>query len=616
MALYRFFCLILVLWTVGLQAQNNPALDNRLTQPDSSFAPFYHGVASGDPLSDRVIIWSRITLKTRVDNVSVKWTVATDPYLEFPVISGLILTDSTKDFTLKVDAGPLVPNTWYYYAFEHEGARSPIGRTRTLPVGDTDSLRFAVVSCQDYQNGFYNAYHQLALRNDVDAVFHLGDFIYENLAKSNIGRRHFPEHEAVSLSDYRCRYAQYKQDPDLARAMQMYPFICIWDDHEFANDAYQTGAPGHRNNHPVKWLARRSDAARAFHEWLPIRTHASGSRDTIYRSFSWGNLAETYFLEGRVVAREKQPERNQAVNLPQIADTNRRLLGTTQLQWLKKGLESKKPIWNLVANSVMVAPLLDNTGKTPLVFNSDLWDGYPAERKRFYDVIQTAGIGNLVILSGDQHTPWANDLPLDSYNTDRKSLGVEFVTTSISSAPSIYPDTVVRSNKHIRWGNMFGYGFMITDVNKSRVRNDFYTVSAVHTRMYNTTCTKSFQVKDGEKNLEPMEGCEKKTRIYPPAPPVLKTETGPGRLRIVVYRVFPFPDNVVMVVQYHCEKKQKVNFEVLDKTGKTQSSQKREKIDKGLHSFHFDASALASGEYMARLSAGKRKSNLVAFRVD
>jgi alkaline phosphatase D len=252
-----------------------------------SLYPFYHGVASGDPLSDRVILWTRISTDNSISPVSVNWQIFSDTSLSSIVQSGSASTDSAKDFTIKVDATNLQPNTWYYYRFNYDTFYSVLGRTRTLPTGAVNNLRFAVASCQDYQSGFYNAHRHIAQRNDLDAVLFLGDYTYEDAADNNpVGDRfHEPDKKTVSLLDYRLRQSLYHLDPDLQAAHQQYPWIAVWDDHETTNNSYTDSAKNHNVN-DGPWYARKTNAVKAYNEWMPIRTPDVNDTFRIFRRFT------------------------------------------------------------------------------------------------------------------------------------------------------------------------------------------------------------------------------------------------------------------------------------------------------------------------------------------
>jgi alkaline phosphatase D len=266
----------------------SPALAYGVTgRPAGREPAFLHGVASGDPLQDRVILWTRVTPARLHGAVAVHWRIAADRSLRSPIAAGTAVTDPQRDYTVKVDATGLEPSRSYYYGFRCEGVDSPLGRTRTLPAGAAAALRFASVSCSNYPYGYFNAYRRIAERHDLDFVLHLGDYIYEyplgsyaNPALAGI-RDVSPAHEIVTLADYRLRHALYRTDPDLQELHRQHPMICVWDDHESANDAWREGAENHNPEQGEgEWQVRRAAAARAYHEYLPIRTSPQGRERT------------------------------------------------------------------------------------------------------------------------------------------------------------------------------------------------------------------------------------------------------------------------------------------------------------------------------------------------
>ncbi|MBI3259327.1 MAG: alkaline phosphatase D family protein, partial [Ignavibacteriae bacterium] len=307
---------------------------------DSKLKPFYHGVASGDPLDDRVILWTRVTPET--DGViEVKWKIATDTLLRNVVLSGNTTTDESKDYTVKVDAIGLKAATTYFYGFEAFGRKSLTGRTRTAPIGSVEHLRFAVVSCSNYQQGFFNAYGRIAERKDLDAIIHLGDYIYEYAEgeygySKEVGRGHRPKNEAISLTDYRIRHSFYKLDPDLRRAHQQHPFIPIWDDHESANDSYKDGADNHDSTKEGSWNDRKYSSQQAYFEWMPIRPQSNSNK--IYRKISYGNLLDLILLDTRLEGRDKQlgtidTAHQRVIDTSVWKSSNRTILGDEQCNW-------------------------------------------------------------------------------------------------------------------------------------------------------------------------------------------------------------------------------------------------------------------------------------------
>jgi len=277
-----------------------------------SNAYFTHGVASGDPLKDRVILWTRVIPGDGFDRgIDVEWQVAADKGFAKVTSSGHFFTDASRDFTVKVDASPLEPGRQYFYRFISEGVVSPTGVTRTLPVGEVARFRIGIASCSNYPQGFFNAYRDMASQ-DLDAVVHLGDYIYEypdggyanKEALERLNRHVRPEHEILTLEDYRTRYGVYRTDQDLQKLHQKHPFICVWDDHELTNNTWKAGAENH-NEGEGDFFARIRAARQAYDEWMPIRGHRDGNQGPIYRSFEIGNLADLMMLDTRFHGRDK-----------------------------------------------------------------------------------------------------------------------------------------------------------------------------------------------------------------------------------------------------------------------------------------------------------------------
>lgn len=287
---------------------------------------FQHGVASGDPLAERMILWTRVTpADGAMGRLSVAWTVAEDPQLARVVAHGQTETGPERDYTVKVDAAGLQPGRDYWYGFSAGAERSPVGRARTLPVGQVDKVVLAFVTCSLYPNGYFNAYEHIARSERLDAVVELGDYIYEyggpegygeeNGAK--LGRRHEPPHDLVSLADYRTRYAQYRRDPDLQAAHARAPWICVWDDHEVCNDTWKGGAENHHEKTEGAFVDRKAHALQAYFEWMPIREPAPGrAREAINRAFDFGDLATLAMLESRLMARSYQLEFDRPGDIP------------------------------------------------------------------------------------------------------------------------------------------------------------------------------------------------------------------------------------------------------------------------------------------------------------
>lgn len=486
-----------------------PAL--ALARPFAPFAHdadrevFAHGVASGDPLDDRVILWTRVTPRDLSKKVDVRWTIARDPALRHEVRSGKVHTDAGRDFTVNVDVEGLDEGETYYYRFEAEGgAKSPIGRTRTLPHGKTRRLRLAVASCSNYPFGFFHGYGLIARRADLDAVLHLGDYLYE-YRNGTFGdgaalmRVPQPDRETVTLADYRLRHATYKSDPDLQEAHRQHPFITVWDDHESANDAWTDGAENHQPDTEGDWALREARSIRAYNEWMPIRSRGPGDA-SIFRRFRFGDLAELTMLDTRIAGRDRQAA--SPADVATINDPARQLLGERQERWLFRGLsdsQSDGVRWRLVGQQVMMAQLSLDFGAS--IANPDQWDGYRAARERVFDHLREHRIRDVVVLAGDIHSSWGSDLTpnpfqLGSYDpaTGAGALGVEFVTPGITS-PFLFPDTPAGAaqaagaaqqlraiSPHMKWIELFRRGYLVLDMDHERVQGEWYYLRSVRER--------------------------------------------------------------------------------------------------------------------------------------
>lgn len=461
-------------------------------------AAFNHGVASGDPLQDRVVLWTRVTPKRAFDQrVPVRWLISTDPGMKRDLAVGHAWAEASRDFTVKVDAAGLAANRTYYYQFEAEGMRSPVGRTRTLPFAGIDSLRFAFASCSNYPYGFFHVYRRIAERADLDFVLHLGDYIYEygNGQYGDgaaIGRLVAPGHEIVSLDDYRQRHATYKTDADLQEAHRQHPFITVWDDHESSNDSWRDGAQNH-NPGEGDWQARKQAAIRAYLEWMPIREAAYRPQGQIYRSFRFGDLAEIDMLDTRLYGREQQ-----SADLAVVNDPARQLLGVEQESWLLDRLYQSQMNgvqWKLLGQQVMMGQLSLDQGVHP--YNIDQWDGYAAARARLFDHIAAYGIQDSVVLTGDIHSSWAHDLARNPYDpaqynpqTGSGSLAVELVTPGVTSpgfedpVEAAQTAAVVRAlSPHNRYVELNKRGYVVVDANRERLHAEWWHVPTVQQRV-------------------------------------------------------------------------------------------------------------------------------------
>ncbi len=517
--------------TVGMAAASSLLA----TTADAASTVFQHGVASGDPLSDRVILWTRVTLVPTKLAVPVTFIVATDPGLRQVVLRGATTTSLARDLTVKVDATGLRPGTTYYYQFTAGGATSPLGRTRTLPVGQVERARIAVVSCSNHAAGYFNAYARVAERADLDLVLHLGDYCYEyGPAQYGSLRTPEPAKEMVTLTEYRLRHAQYKRDADSQAVHRQHPFVCIWDDHEITNDTWKDGAQNHQPDTEGIYAERVSAGLQAYYEWMPIRQVDADKRKN-QRSFQFGNLIDLMMLEERLSARSKQltatiatPFGNGFVQTGDFADPARTLLGTEQEAWLFNKLQTSTAGWKLLGQGVMFAQLkvqnAPNAAGGGVFLNSDQWDGYNPARNRVYDVIKGVATGkpvdNVVVLTGDIHSSWAADLAQDPGNpnlatggydagTGQGSSAVEFVGTSVSS-PGVDSDTsggVAKAlrgiNPHFKYINLHKRGYLLLDVTPAKVVGEFWHVDTVASPSNVQTFADAYEVQAGTNRLAP-----------------------------------------------------------------------------------------------------------------
>lgn len=490
----------------------------REQEPDSAAsAVFPHGVASGDPLADRVILWTRVTPAdggASMPVVDVRWRIARDPALAQAVAQGTVRTTGERDFTVKVDAGGLRPGRPYYYAFETGGERSPVGRTRTLPAGAVDRVRLASVCCSNYPAGFFNVYRCLANREDLDAIVHVGDYIYEfenGVYGDGSGLLRIPEprREAVTLSDYRIRYATYRTDPDLQEAHRRHPFIVVWDDHELANDAWAGGAVNHNPDQGEgDWATRKAAAYRAYLEWMPIR-ESPGPGFRLYRSFRFGTLADLVMLDTRALRDRQVP----TTDLEALVDPKRAVLGATQEAWLFNQLRSSQraaTLWRVLGQQIMFSRVVP-PGRP--VLTSDTWEGYQAPRDRILDFLAAERVQDVVILSGDLHSSWAFDVPRNPWNgyrgaTGEGSLAVELLAPAISSPP-LFTDPALRERSvllrallpHLKFLEGESRGYILIDVTRTRMRGEWYFVPSVLERSAAETRAASFVCERGSAHL-------------------------------------------------------------------------------------------------------------------
>ncbi|MEH6551458.1 MAG: alkaline phosphatase D family protein [Pseudomonadales bacterium] len=509
------------------------------TEPALAKASFDHGVASGDPGVDRAVIWTRAESQDQVAAVEIEWQVATDSECQNIVGRGRETTDASRDYTLKLDVTGLNPGQRYYYRFVAADTSSVVGSFLTLPAGDVAEFSLAVVSCANYPAGFFNVYRSVADRSDIDAVVHLGDYIYEygmgGYATSDaeaMGRVPSPVTEIQSLADYRQRYAQYRSDSDLQHAHQRHAFICVWDDHEFANDSWRDGAENHQSGEGG-WAQRKAAAIQAYYEWMPVREPIGGERANLYRRLQVGNLLDLYMLDTRIVGRDKPLEYSDYIDKEtgafdgerfqsELTNPARAMMGEEQFNWLKNEMQASSSTWQvlgqqtLIGRMVLPAPVVTRNVsfgdyaqmariaqeqpealsaeqqmvlQQPLIpYNLDAWDGYPVERERLLNAC-VGGDKNLVVFAGDSHNGWANNITTQ----DGVAVGVEFATSSVSSpgleayldeVPDELAAGMVELIDGLQYAQTSHRGFMLVKFSAAEVQAQWHYVNTVADREF------------------------------------------------------------------------------------------------------------------------------------
>ncbi len=571
---------------------------------DACLKPFYHGVSSGDPLEDRVIIWTRVT----PDNLSVSavtgtWEVASDINMTKVVKSGDFTTNSSKDFTVKIDVVGLSAQTYYYYQFTTNGVSSPVGRTKTAPSKTETNARFGVVSCANLEGGFFNVYKAMNEKNDLDAVICLGDYIYEYETggyspNPNTQRFWEPKTETTTLSDYRARYSVYRLDPDLRRNHQLFPWICVWDDHETANDSWVSGAQNHSANEG-NWETRKNAGRQAYFEWLPIRQTNPNDPYQIYREINYGSNIDLIMLDTRLEGREKQSGTTGTT----VTNANRKLISETQKNWMTTKIKNSTAKWKFIAQQVMMAPV--RFFGAP--FNGDQWNGYPAERTNLVNFVTQNNINNLIILTGDIHTSWANDLPKSNYNatTGAGSWGVEFITPSVTS-PGGPVGFIAAGNNFVKYVEGSKRGYVSLDITADRVQSDWNYVSTINASTFTTQIGASWLVKTNENRLtkasSPAIASTTITSISQPSKcnTTIATRKSIDETTLKIVSLYPNPADAFFTIHYNVNKPGKIKLKINDLTGKTIKEFETEKYA-GIWTERYPTANIPAGNYIVTI---------------
>lgn len=517
---------------------------------------FRHGIASGDPDHESLILWTRIS-GTRAA-IQVDWQLALDRDFTQVLSRGSLTADAGHDHAVKVLVGGLPAGGVFYFRFFCGDETSPVGRTRTLPLGEVPEIGLAVVSCSNYPFGYFNAYEAIAGDERVQWVLHLGDYLYEygpdgygGETGRLLGREHQPPREILSLADYRERHAQYKADPQSQAMHAAHPLLAVWDDHESANNPWTGGAQNHQPASEGDWTARRDASLRAWYEWMPVREPPPGhSRSNYWRHWRFGSLASLVSLETRHAGRVRQiaydehrerlgdRESAQRFLAEVVGAEGRRMLSPAMESFLagamSESLQARRP-WRLLANQIPMArtlhpPLpaaaveelaaslpaaaatrlrqLARMGELALPLYLDPWDGYPWARERLYRLCSERGARDLLVLTGDSHSFWLNRLHDDSGG----AMGVELGTTGVTS-PADFSDLGARGaafmdaqlaagNPEVLWTEGRTHGYLRLLLRRRAATADYVGVSTIASRDYDTRLLRRARIRTAPRRLE------------------------------------------------------------------------------------------------------------------
>lgn len=486
-----------------------PYLGNEArAEPNPTFSsnPFTLGVVSGDPDARGMVLWTRLAPEPREPDggmaphaVEVSWEVAEDDAMKKVVAKGTALATPQLGHTVHVEVGSLKPDRWYWYRFRAGDAESVVGRTRTLPAphAASEKVRFAFASCQHYEHGFYTAYEQMA-RDDLDLVFFLGDYIYEYAGKDNQVRKHIGD-ELMSLTDYRVRLSQYRADPLLQRMHTLCPWFVTWDDHEFDNNCAGMYSE-EKNVDPADFLIRRANAYQAYYEMMPLRRRSlpQGPHMRLYRRAPYGRLAEFLVLDTRQY-RTDQPNNDRRSPLNDAAlDPKNTLLGKPQRNWLYSQLIASQATWNVLAQQVMMG--LVGFGEA-MEYSMDQWPGYAYERMQLMRFLEERRVPNPVVLTGDIHSHWVNNLRVDDRKGEAPVVATEFVGSSISSGGKGRPaaeemQKLQSANACVQFLNR-DRGYVRCTVTPTQWISDYMVVDDITRTDGKVSCIASFAVEAG-----------------------------------------------------------------------------------------------------------------------
>jgi alkaline phosphatase D len=485
--------------------------------------PFSLGVASGSPSSDGFVLWTRLAPEPESydpsipagmsgESVPVAYEIAADPQMRSIVKRGTAVADAHFGYSVHQEIAGMKAHQPYWYRFMSGDAMSAVGRATTLAAAASapQSLRFGFVSCSNYEHGYFSAYRHLA-DEEPELVLFLGDYIYEyadTRPEANVVRKHSEGGEANSLSTYRNRYAQYRLDPDLKRLHAVTTALMTWDDHEVQND--YANAASEDFDEPAVFLHRRAEAYQAYYEHMPLRASAqpNGASMRIYDRFRYGDLVEFSLLDGRQYRSREACYRmgfggghfESNASCPERLDEARSMIGLAQESWLFDGLSKSRARWNVIAQDVLMAQLKVKDEMGEAIFSTDDWNGYPASRKRLLEHVHDAGVANPVVIGGDIHSYWANDLKLDFDDPSSPTVATEFVGTSITSHPPPYEFFIktLPDNPHVRFMESRMRGYVSVELSPAAMTTRLRTVSDARDANASVSTLKTFVVENGK----------------------------------------------------------------------------------------------------------------------
>jgi alkaline phosphatase D len=482
--------------------------------------PFTLGVASGDPAPTSAVLWTRLAPEPFEPDggmpdhrVAVSWRVARDPGMRKLVRRGVTLAVPQLAHSVHVELDGLEPGREYFFQFDYRGDSSPVGRTRTAPRpwDRVRSLRFAFASCQKWDDGYYSAYRRMA-EEDLAFVVHLGDYLYEYGIDERGGFRNVPvpeqfRPECETLERYRIQHALYKSDRDLQRAHRLFPWVVTWDDHEVEND-YAGLAPEGGVPNPA-FTARRAASYQAFYEHIPLRAEAAPRNGSVrlHRRVDWGDLARFNVVDERQYRTDQPCGDGEFPRCAASLDPAVTMLGREQERWLERGLEHSGARWNVIAQQVMMGQLDHDRGNPPIYWH-DAWDGYPVARQRIIDHLAEARIRNPLLITGDWHSTFVNDIKKDFSNPGSRTVATEFVGTSIASNGDFpvygpYYGPMIPANPHIRFFDGDRRGYVRCSVDRDEWRTDLRMVTTVSRSDAPVHTFASFAVEDGRPGAVP-----------------------------------------------------------------------------------------------------------------